>query len=61
MTMASNSKTKVRPNIHSEGHDMINKVVQFQMKKSEVEFKIPNSKCNKMRGCTYRYPEGNIC
>jgi hypothetical protein len=60
--MSSNSETKSRPTIHSERHDIINKVIQFfNQEKSSGNLKLPTENASKRATAAMGKSEATIC
>jgi hypothetical protein len=60
--MYSNPETKSRPAIHSEGRDIINKVLQFfDQEKSSGNLKLPIESATKRAAAATGKSEATIC
>jgi hypothetical protein len=60
--MSSNSETKSRPTIHSEGCDIINKVIQFfDQEKSSGNLKLPVENAPKRVAAAVEKSEATVC
>jgi hypothetical protein len=60
--MSSNPETKSRPAIHSEGRDIINRVIQFfDQEKSRGNFKLPIENATKRVAAATGKSEATIC